>query len=250
MSAWVRLINHQTRGSYTYWPHNTPRLDQRGWKTKRCTFCSALDSMWCTMNSNRPYRCWHHSQSTNVFMDEVDTPLYKQPSKGITKHGQNIGTFLASVLDSVWCNMSSNHPYRSWNPYQFIIMFMGEVDTPLHKQQSKGITYILATQYSKDIIPWVDGWKLAHFLLKPSWIVCDVLWDPTIHTCVDTPLNSSMYAWMRLIHHCTGNQSRGSHPYWPHNIQRMYHVWMNENWGTFILCLGWCVMYHELQPHL
>ena len=40
------------------------------------------------------------------------------------------------------------------------------------------------------------------------------------------------------------------HPYLPHNTERMYHGWMNEKWGNFILCLGWCVMYHELQPSI
>ena len=93
----------------------------------------------------------------------------------------------------------------------------------------------------------MDGRKLAQFLPLP-WMVCDVRWDPTIHTGVGIPLNSSMCSCVRLIHYCRTNQSRESHPYWPHNTTKMAHMWMNENWHTYCSCIGWCVMYHELQP--
>ena len=93
-----------------------------------------------------------------------------------------------------------------WHPSQFIDMFMGDIDTPLNKQPSKMITSILATQYTKDVL-WVDEWKLTHFLILP-WIVCDAPWGPIIHTYVDTPLNSSMDACVRLFHYCTINKAR------------------------------------------
>ena len=105
---------------------------------------------------------------------------------------KNTATLLDLTWDGVWYTMSS--------------MFMGEVDTPLHIYQSKGIAFILATQPPKDV-PWVDRWKLGHF--HPlHWMMCDVPWAPTIYTCVDIHLNSSMDAWVRLIHLCTSNQTR------------------------------------------
>ena len=88
MYAWVRLIHHCTsnraRGSNPYWPHNTPKMDQHGWKKIGTVSSSALDGVWCTMRSNHSYRCWHPSQFINVFMGEVDPLLHNQPIKGIT----------------------------------------------------------------------------------------------------------------------------------------------------------------------
>jgi hypothetical protein len=71
-------------------------------------------------------------------------------------------------------------------------------------------------------------------------MVCDIPWAPTICTDFDTHLNPSIGTWMRRIHHYTINQAMGSHPYWPHNTHMIYHWWIDENWGTFILCLGLC----------
>ena len=147
----------------------------------------------------------------------------------------------SSTLDGVWYTTSSNHPYRCYHHSQFVNGWMYEVDLPLYKQPSKGIISILTTQHPNDI-PWVDRWKLAHFLLL-LWRVCDIVpWAPTIHTSVDTPVYPYVSAWMRMIYHCTINRAKGSHPYWPHNTQIMQHGWIDENWGTFILYIGWCVM--------
>ena len=88
------------------------------------------------------------------------------------------------------------------------------------------------------------SWNLLLHLL---WMVYDVPWAQTIHAYVDTPLNLLVCSCVKLVYHCIHNHIRGSHPYWPHNIQRIYHVWMDENWGTFIFCTGWCAMYHRLQ---
>ena len=134
------------------------------------------------------------------------------------------GTFLALALDGVWCTVivSSNHPYMIYmlTPHsQFINGCTVYTYTPLYKQQSNGITSILATQYPKDIL-WVDGWKLEHFPHLP-WMMCDVLWDSTIHIGIDTTLNSSTRSWMKLIHHCTSSQAIGLHPYYRHNTPRM-----------------------------
>ena len=183
---------------------------------------SALDGVWCTMSSNNQYRYWHHSQSINGCMGEVDTPLPRQPNKGITSilvihpkecsmgRWMKTGALSSSTLDGIWCTMNSNHPCMCWYPCQSINECMGEVDTPLYKQPSKGITSILATQHPHDI-PLVDRWNLGHFHPLP-WMVCDIPWSPTIHIDIDTTLNSSMDEWVRLIHHYTGNQTRGSHP--------------------------------------
>ena len=86
------------------------------------------------------------------------------------------------------------------------------VDLPLYKQPSKGITSILATQHLHDI-PLVDRYKLGHFHPLP-WMICDIPWYPTIDIDIGTTLNSSMDAWVTLIHHYMGKQTRGSHPYW------------------------------------
>ena len=63
-------------------------------------------------------------------------------------------------------------------------------------------------------------------------MVCDEPQAPTIRTGVNTPASLSMGAYVRLVYHCTSNRARGSHPYWPHNTQKVYHGWMYENWGT------------------
>ena len=223
------------------------------------TFLSfALDDVWCTLNSNHPYRCWHLSQSINRCIGEVHTSLHKQPIKGITsilatQHSKDgpwvdgwkkTGTLPALALIVVWCTMSSNHPYRCWHPYQSINVFTCEVDTSLHKQTNNGITSI----YPNNVLS-LDGWKLGHFHPLP-WLVCNLPWAPTIHTGVASSLNSSTGVYVRLIHYCTSKQTRELYSYWPYNAQRMYYGWMDENWGTFILCLGWCVVYHDLQPSM
>ena len=84
---------------------------------------------------------------------------------------------------------------------------MDELGLILHKQQSKGLTSILVIQHPKNV-PCVDGWKLGYSHPLP-WMVCDIPWAPTIHTSVDTPLDSSMCSWVRSIHHGTSNQSMG-----------------------------------------
>ena len=79
--AHVRLIQHYTsnkaRGSHPYWTHNTQRMDQLGWNKTGTPPALALIGVWCTMSSNHQYRFWHPCQSINVFMCEVDTPLYR-----------------------------------------------------------------------------------------------------------------------------------------------------------------------------
>ena len=225
MSAWVRLIHHcisnQARGSHPYWPHNTQRMDEHGGKKTGTFSAFAFDGVWCTMSSNHMYRFWHPYQSINGYMNKVDTPLHKQPSKRITsilatQHPNDIPWVdrwkLGHFLLLPWMvhdvqPMSSNHSYRYWHPYQSICGCMDEVSFPLYKKPSNEITYILATQHPNDI-PWVDGWKLGYFHPLP-WMVCDIPWAPTIHTGVDTPINPSMDAWVRLIHHYTSNQARG-----------------------------------------
>ena len=54
------------------------------WMKTGALSSSTLDGVWCTMSSNYPYRCWNRCQSIFGYMGEVDTPLYKQPNKGIT----------------------------------------------------------------------------------------------------------------------------------------------------------------------
>ena len=52
---------------------------------KVCTLlASVFDVMWCTMNSNHPYRCWYPSQFINGCMSQVDKPLHNQPNMRIT----------------------------------------------------------------------------------------------------------------------------------------------------------------------
>ena len=110
----------------------------------------------------------------------------------------------------------------SWTP----TIYTG-VDTPLgssmgacvrlihHCTSSNGITSVLAIEHSKDLT-WVDGWKLAYFLLLPQ-MVCYRSWAPTIHTSVDTPLNLSMGVCVRLTHHCTVQVTKqGGHIYTGH----------------------------------
>ena len=88
MGAWVGLIHHYTsnkaRGWHIYWLHDPQMMDWHGWKKTDTLLASALDVVWCTMSSNHPYICWHHSKFINVFMDEVDIPLHKQPNNGVT----------------------------------------------------------------------------------------------------------------------------------------------------------------------
>ena len=129
------------------------------------------------------------------------------------------GALSSYTLDGIWCTISPNHPCICWHPCQSINECMGEVDTPLYKQPSNGITSILATQHPHDI-PLVDRWKLGHFHPLP-WMMCDIQWSPIVNIDIDTSLNSSMDACVRLIHHNTGKQTRGSHPYWsytPKNV--------------------------------
>ena len=78
----------------------------------------------------------------------------------------------------------------------------------------------------------MNGWKLTHVLIV-HWMVCDVPWAPAIYTGVDTTLNSSMGAYIRLIHHCTKNHVRGSHPYWPHNTPRMVQHFLIVPWMVY-----------------
>ena len=138
---------------------------------------------------------------------------------------------------------------------------MGEVDAPLYMQPSKRITkhesiwvhFLCAILLETPSLfgntmtlhnqPWKFTNGLIHHYTKQSKA-------PTIHIYVDSPLNLSMDAWVRLVHYCISNQARGSHPCWPYNIQRMYHGWMDAHWSTFILCLGWCMMYNALQPSI
>ena len=84
-----------------------------------------------------------------------------------------------------------------------------------------------------------------------DWFNRDLPWAPTIHTSVDTPLNPSIYSWVRLVHHCTSNQSKGIISI----LVTQYSKdgpWV-DGWKlghTSCSCLGWCVMHHELQPSM
>ena len=88
------------------------------------------------------------------------------------------------------------------------------------------------------------GWtKTGTCLLLPG-VVCDISWDPSNKSCIDTPLNSSVGILVRLIQNCTCNRARWSYPYWPHNTPRMdQHEW-NETGTLLALALVgvWCTM--------
>ena len=75
-------------------------------------------------------------------------------------------------------------------------------------------------------------------------MVYDVPWVPIIHTGVDTPLNSYMGTWVRLIHHCSSNRIRESHPYWPHSTTNInHHGWQNTKaLSSSDLDGVWCIM--------
>ena len=99
--------------------------------------------------------------------------------------------------------------------------------------------------------------KLARFLLLLlPWLVCDVPRAPIIDIDFDIPLNQSVGLCVRLIHHCTSNKARRSHPYWAHNTPRMdQHGWNKS--GTLLasaLVGVWCTMrsnhpYISWNPH-
>ena len=221
--ACVGLIHHctsnQTKGSHPYWLNISPTMDPHGWEI---TGTFSLWIGWCVMY-NKIQPSIHTS---------VDTPLksyfgacmgllyhctsnqareshsyWPHITPRMDQHGwKKTGTLLDTILDSVWCIMGSNHPYKYWHPSQFINGYLGEVDPPLYKQPSKGVTSILTTNYPKDLL-WVDGWKLRPFylLLRMVW---GVSWAPTIHTGLDTTLSSSICSWVGLIHHSTSNKAR------------------------------------------
>ena len=142
-------------------------------------------------------------------------------------HGwMNTGTLLASTLYGAWCTMNFSRCCMCWHPSHLIHRCMCDVGSSLLKQASKRITFILDRHHLKDL-PWVDGRKLQHFHQLP-WTVYDVSWVSTIHTGVDTTLNSYMSTWVRLIHHCSSTKIRESHPYWPHSITNIDHYgWQN-----------------------
>ena len=219
--------------------------------------------MWYIMSSNQPYRCWHHSQFINRWIYKVGLPLYKQPSKGIT-------SILATQYpkDIPWVDGQIKKLGHHFCPLPWMVCNVPwaptidiDIDTPFNSSMDAWVRlvhYCTSKQtrgphpywsYIPKDIPWVDGWKLGHFHPLPC-MVCGVPWAPTINADFGTTLNPSKGTWMMLIHHCISNQARGSHPYWPHNTKRIYHGWMDENWGTSCSCLGWCVMYHELQPSI
>ena len=183
--------------------------------------------------------------------------LYNQLHKGITSISATqhlnyipwvdrwkLGHFhpLPWMVCDIPCSATISIDVETTLNSQLINGFMDEIDTPLHRQTDKGITFILVIYHSKDVT-WVHGWKLGHFNPLP-WMICDVPWAPTIHTSVDTPFNPSVCTWVRLIHHCTSNKARGSHPYWPHNTPRMdQHGWKKT--GTLsssALDSVWCNM--------
>ena len=165
---------------------------------------SALDGVWCTMSSNNQYRYWHHSQSINGCMGEVDTPLHRQTNKGITSilvihpkecsmgRWMKTGVLSSSALDGIWCTMSFNHPYRCWHPCQSINECMDEVDTPLYRQPSKGIASILATQHPKDGRTWRKE-NLHIFSLCFWWCVMYHELQPYVHIL---HLSQSINGWM------------------------------------------------------
>ena len=206
MCSYVGLIHHytsnQARGSYPYWPHNTPRMDHHGWLKTGTLLALAWDSEWCTMSSNHPYRYWYHSQFISRCMCGVDIPLHKQPSKGV-KPGH--------IMLQGWTSMDERKvahflllPNMVCDVPQTLII-NADFDTPLNLTVGAlvGLIHHCTCNKARRSHPYrphilqgwtsMDGRKLAHFEpLNLSWMVCDVPWAPTIHTHVDTPPNSSM----------------------------------------------------------
>ena len=85
---------------------------------------------------------------------------------------------------------------------------------------------------------WMDGnWHTSCSYLVYCVVQVDVTSCSYSHTDLNTPLSSSMWSWVRLICHCTINQSRESCPYWSHNTPRMdQHRWMKTD---ILLALAW-----------
>ena len=173
LCSWVRLIHlctsNQAMRSHPCWWHITQRV-YHGW----------MDENWHTSCYCRRWHIMYHELQPFI---QVISPLsihqwmhlwvcftiihttrarasypYWLRNTPRMNHGwmdENLGTLLAPAWDGVWCTMSSNHQCRHWHPSQFISGYMGEVDTQLYKQPSKGILSILATQHSKDGPAWI-----------------------------------------------------------------------------------------------
>ena len=151
MDAWVMLILHctskQARGSHPYWPHNTQRMDEHGGKKTGTLLASALDCVWCTMQFNHPYRCWHPSQFTNGGMGEVDSiPLYKQPRKGVT-----------SILPTQHTN---DRPCMDWwKLAHFLLLPWGVCDRPW--------AWTIYIDVDTPVNPYVGAWvRLVYHCIK------------------------------------------------------------------------------------
>ena len=83
--GWFTIVQlTRTRGSYQYWSHNTPRMEQHGWMKTNTLLALAWDGGWYTMSYNHQCKYWYPSQFICGCMGWVDRQLYTQPSKGIT----------------------------------------------------------------------------------------------------------------------------------------------------------------------
>jgi len=212
--------------------HTIPKGYTMGrWMKTGALSSSALDDVWCTMRFNYTYRYWHHSQFINTFMDEVDTPLYQQPSNRVasilpTQHSKDGSTWTdenwhTSCSCLGWCVM--DHEFQS----SIHILTTLSIHWWVHGWDWYTIAQAIKQgDHIHTDHTILQGWtsmdvrKLAHFLLLP-WMVYDLPWSPIINAVIGTHLISSMCVWVRLFYHYTCNQSRESHPYWPHNTQRM-----------------------------
>ena len=79
VGAWVRLIHQYTKqpskGIISILATQHCKVDKHGGKKTGILLASVLDGVWCSMRSNHPYRCWHHSQFISVCMCEVGLTL-------------------------------------------------------------------------------------------------------------------------------------------------------------------------------
>ena len=121
--------------------------------------------------------------------------------------------------------MSSNHPYRWWYSSQFIHVLICEVNTPLHKKPSNGITSILATH-----TPRMDqhGWKTTSTL---SSYASDEVWCTMYHElqpCIQVVAPLS-------IHPCVNEWG------W-HTIIQATNQWDHIHTGHIMLQLQGCNM--------
>ena len=139
----------------------------------------------------------------------------------------------SSALDGVWCTMRSNNQYRCWHHSQFINGCMGEVDTPLHRQTNKGITYILVIHPKEcSMGRWMKTVALSSSAFDGIWCTISsnypyMCWHPcqSINECmgeVGTPLYKQ--------------PSKGTTSILATQHPKDGRTWKKENWHIFSLC--------------